>query len=113
MSICLCQSSLVGLISIICPELLMEKPKYKRALKFIISLSLIPETTHPYLTNLSYQEASHFADAYFNLKVKKMFIFIEGQHFNTLVSPNKVYTAPHFPFYDFRINLGIVWYLFS
>lgn len=53
------------------------------------------------------------ADAYFNLKVKKMFIFIEGQHFNTLVSPNKVYTAPHFPFYDFRINLGIVWYLFS
>lgn len=52
-------------------------------------------------------------DAYFNFKVKKMFFFIEGQHLTTLISPNKVYAAPHYPFYDFRLNLGIVWYLFS
>jgi hypothetical protein len=53
------------------------------------------------------------ADAYFNFKVKKMFFFVEGQHFTTLLSPNKVYTAPHYPYFDFRLNMGIVWYLFS
>ena len=30
-------------------------------------------------------------DAYFNLKVKRMFFFIEGQHLNTLIDNNKVY----------------------
>ncbi|MBS1572626.1 MAG: putative porin [Bacteroidetes bacterium] len=53
------------------------------------------------------------ADIYFNFKVKKMFIFLEGQHFTTTFSSNTVYTAPHYPFYDFRLNIGIVWYLFS
>ncbi|TXF76231.1 putative porin [Chryseobacterium sp.] len=52
-------------------------------------------------------------DVYFNMKVKKMFIFIEGQHMAELFSNNKVYSAPHYPFYDFRLNIGIVWYLFS
>ncbi|SKB81530.1 Putative porin [Soonwooa buanensis] len=53
------------------------------------------------------------ADAYFNLKVKRMFFYIEAQHFNTTFLQNKSYTAPYFPIYDFRLNLGIVWYLFS
>ncbi len=53
------------------------------------------------------------ADAYFNLKVKRMFFFIEAQHFNTTFTQNKSFTAPYFPIYDFRLNLGIVWYLFS
>lgn len=52
-------------------------------------------------------------DAYFNLKVKRMFFFIEGQHLNTLIKNNTVYTAPHYPFYDFRLNIGIVWYIIS
>lgn len=53
------------------------------------------------------------ADAYFNLRVKRMFFYIEAQHFNTTFLQNKSYTAPYFPIYDFRLNLGIVWYLFS
>lgn len=53
------------------------------------------------------------ADAYFNLKVKRMFFFIEAQHFNTSFMKNKSFTAPNYPLYDFRLNLGIVWYLFS
>jgi hypothetical protein len=53
------------------------------------------------------------ADAYFNFKVKRMFFFIEAQHFTTMLTSNKIYTAPHYPYYDFRFNLGIVWYLFS
>ncbi|MDQ1098551.1 MULTISPECIES: putative porin [Chryseobacterium] len=52
-------------------------------------------------------------DVYFNMKVKKMFFFIEGQQVATLVSHNKAYAFPHYPVYDFRLNLGIVWYLFN
>lgn len=53
------------------------------------------------------------ADAYFNLKVKRMFFFVEAQHFNTTFLKNKSFAAPDYPLYDFRLNLGIVWYLFS
>lgn len=49
-------------------------------------------------------------DAYFNLKVKRMFVFLEGQNLIGLIK-NKSYTAPHYPFSDIRINLGIVWYM--
>lgn len=52
-------------------------------------------------------------DIYFNMKVKKMFFFIEGQQVATVISHNKAYAFPHYPLYDFRLNLGIVWYLFN
>lgn len=54
-----------------------------------------------------------YLDAYFNLKVKRMFFFIEGQHLNHFIKRNTSYTFPHYPFYDFRLNLGIVWYLIN
>ena len=53
------------------------------------------------------------ADVYFNMKVKRMFFFIEAQHLNTTFMKNKSFTAPNYPIYDFRVNIGIVWYLFS
>lgn len=53
------------------------------------------------------------ADIYFNLKVKKMFFFIEGQQIGTVLSHNKAYAFPSYPVYDFRLNIGIVWYLFN
>lgn len=53
------------------------------------------------------------ADVYFNMKVKRMFFFIEGQQIGTLISHNKAYAFPHYPVYDFRLNIGIVWYLFN
>ncbi|SDQ35007.1 Putative porin [Chryseobacterium soldanellicola] len=52
-------------------------------------------------------------DVYFNMKVKKMFFFIEGQQIATVLSSNKAYAAPHYPVYDFRLNIGIVWYLLN
>ena len=52
-------------------------------------------------------------DAYFNMKVKRMFFFIEAQHLNTLLSKNNTFTAPNYPYQDFRINIGIVWYLIN
>lgn len=53
------------------------------------------------------------ADVYFNLKVKRMFFFVEAQHLNTTFMKNRSFTAPNYPIYDFRLNLGVVWYLFS
>jgi hypothetical protein len=53
------------------------------------------------------------ADVYFNLKVKRMFFFLEAQHVNTTIMQNKSFTAPFYPLYDFRLNIGIDWYLFS
>lgn len=53
------------------------------------------------------------ADVYFNMKVKKMFFFIEGQQIGTVISHNKAYAFPSYPVYDFRLNIGIVWYLFN
>lgn len=53
------------------------------------------------------------ADIYFNMKVKKMFFFIEGQQIGTVISHNKAYAFPSYPVYDFRLNIGIVWYLFN
>ncbi|GEN68889.1 putative porin [Chryseobacterium rhizosphaerae] len=53
------------------------------------------------------------ADLYVNMKVKKMFFFIEGQQMGTVISSNKAYAFPHYPVYDFRLNIGIVWYLFN
>jgi hypothetical protein len=52
-------------------------------------------------------------DAYFNMKVKRMFFFIEAQHLNTLLSKNNTFTAPNYPYQDFRINIGIVWHLIN
>ena len=53
------------------------------------------------------------ADLYVNMKVKKMFFYIEGQQMGTLISYNKAYAFPHYPVYDFRLNIGIVWYLLN
>lgn len=53
------------------------------------------------------------ADVFFNMKVKRMYFFIEGQQITTTFSQNKSFTAPYYPIYDFRLNLGIVWYLFQ
>lgn len=52
------------------------------------------------------------ADIYFNFKVKRMMIFAEAQHFNTSFMKNKSYAVPFYPISDFRLNLGLVWYLF-
>jgi len=52
-------------------------------------------------------------DTYFNLKVKRMMIFIEGQHIDSLLLQNRSFAAPYYPITDFRLNIGIVWHIFS
>ena len=52
------------------------------------------------------------ADVYVNMRVKRMFFYIEAQHLNETFMQNKSFTSPNYPIYDFRLNLGVVWYLF-
>ena len=52
------------------------------------------------------------ADAYINLRVKTMQFYIEGQHVNRTFMKNLSYTAPYYPIYDFRLNIGIIWQMF-
>ncbi|QCX52964.1 putative porin [Elizabethkingia sp. JS20170427COW] len=52
-------------------------------------------------------------DAYINFKVKSMMFFVEAQHLDTTLIQNKHFVAPYYPGLDFRLNLGIVWYIFS
>ena len=52
------------------------------------------------------------ADIYFNMRVKRMYFYIEGQHINQTFMDNRSFTSPNYPIYDFRLNLGVVWYLF-
>lgn len=52
------------------------------------------------------------ADVYVNMRVKRMFFYVEGQHINQTFMQNKSFTSPNYPIYDFRLNLGVVWYLF-
>ena len=52
------------------------------------------------------------ADVYINMRVKRMYFYVEGQHINQTFMQNKSFTSPNYPLYDFRLNLGIVWYLF-
>lgn len=51
-------------------------------------------------------------DFYINMKVKRMMIYAEAQHLNRIFMDNRYYTAPYYPVHDFRVNLGLVWYLF-
>jgi hypothetical protein len=74
----------------------------------------------PILNEYILPDASSFSiggqpivDLYINMKVKKMFFYVEGQQIGTLISNNKAYAFPHYPVYDFRLNIGIVWYLFN
>lgn len=61
----------------------------------------------------SYAIGGHpIADAYFNFRVKTMQFYVEAQHFSTTFMQNKSYTAPYYPIYDFRLNIGIIWNLF-
>lgn len=51
-------------------------------------------------------------DVYFNMKVKTMQFYIEGQNLTASFMQNRSYTAPYYPIYDFRLNIGILWNLF-
>ena len=52
-------------------------------------------------------------DFFANIKVQRMQIFLRADHFNTFWGKNNYYSAPSTPFRDFKIQIGIKWYLFT
>lgn len=52
-------------------------------------------------------------DFFFNIKVDRMRIYLEAEHFNALWSQRNYYSAPFVPFRDFKIQIGVKWYLFT
>lgn len=52
-------------------------------------------------------------DLFFHFKVKRMLIILEGQHFNSGFTGYDFYSTPGNPYIDFRLNVGILWYIFT
>ncbi|MFA7688326.1 MAG: putative porin [Moheibacter sp.] len=52
-------------------------------------------------------------DFFLNIKVDRMRIYLRADHFNTFWGENNYYSAPHTPFRDFKIQMGVKWYLFT
>ncbi|MDX9704415.1 MAG: putative porin [Weeksellaceae bacterium] len=52
-------------------------------------------------------------DLFINLKVNRMQIFLRGDHLNALWGKNNYYSAPFTPYRDFKIQMGITWYLLN
>lgn len=52
-------------------------------------------------------------DFFLNIKVDRMRIYLRADHFNTFWGENNYYSAPYTPFRDFKIQMGVKWYLFT
>ncbi|MDR3273504.1 MAG: putative porin [Flavobacteriaceae bacterium] len=52
-------------------------------------------------------------DVFIHFKVKRMLIIFEGQHVNASLTGYNFYSAPRVPYTDFRLNVGILWYIFT
>ena len=52
-------------------------------------------------------------DFFLNIKVDRMRIYIRADHFNSLWGTNNYYSAPFTPYKDFKLQLGVKWYLFT
>lgn len=61
------------------------------------------------------QEIGNFplVDLFVNLKVRRMQIFLRGDHLNALWGKNNYYSAPFTPYRDFKIQMGVTWYLLN
>lgn len=52
-------------------------------------------------------------DFFLNIKVQRMQIFLRADHFNSLWGENNYFSAPFVPYRDFKIQIGVKWYLFT
>ena len=52
-------------------------------------------------------------DAFFNMKVDRMRFYIRGLNLTSFLQPGKYFSSPLQPAMDFKIQVGIHWFLFS
>lgn len=51
-------------------------------------------------------------DAFFNFRIRRMRIYIRGENINSFFQRGKYFSTPNQPARDFKIQLGLFWYLF-
>lgn len=52
-------------------------------------------------------------DFFVNARVRQCRIFLKAEHFNALFTEKNYYSAPNYPFRDFKIRFGISWNMFQ
>ena len=52
-------------------------------------------------------------DFFINARVRQTRIYLKAEHFNSLFSGNKYYSAPNYPYRDFLVRFGLVWNFFQ
>lgn len=52
-------------------------------------------------------------DFFLNIKVDRMRIYLRADHINALWGENNYFSAPNVPYRDFKIQMGVTWYLFT
>lgn len=52
-------------------------------------------------------------DFFVNARVRQTRFFLKAEHFNSMFTGNKFYSAPHYPYRDFMIRFGLVWNFFQ
>ena len=52
-------------------------------------------------------------DFFVNARVRQTRFFLKAEHFNSMFTGNKFYSAPHYPYRDFMVRFGLVWNFFQ
>lgn len=52
-------------------------------------------------------------DFFVNARIRQTRFFLKAEHFNSMFTGNKFYSAPHYPYRDFMIRFGLVWNFFQ
>ena len=52
-------------------------------------------------------------DLFINARVRQTRIYLKAEHFNSVFSGNKYYSAPNYPYRDYLIRFGLVWNFFQ
>jgi hypothetical protein len=52
-------------------------------------------------------------DFFVNGRIRQTRIFFRAEHFNSAMTGNDYYSAPHYPYRDFMIRFGLVWDFFQ
>ena len=52
-------------------------------------------------------------DLFINARVRQTRIYLKAEHFNSMLSGNKYYSAPNYPYRDYLIRFGLVWNFFQ
>ena len=79
------------------------------------SREFFPILNEFYITDDTTQQIGNYpqVDAFINLKVERMRIYLRGENLNSFLQPGEYFSTPLQPARDFKIQVGIHWFLFS